>query len=373
MSTSITNFSFSGLSTFKSCPRAFEYRYIKKLPEAFSSIEAHMGTSVHETLEWAYTQRQEESEPVLDAALEQYKQYWNSGDFNTIKIVKEEKSREDYFTMGLQFIISYFQRVFPYDKSTTLYLEHQFQVPLGAAGQGGEEFIYRGVIDRISKNPDGTLRVTDYKTGKVGSPLDNLQLPSYAMYVFLHNIDPAVELCIEDLREQRTVVVPYARKEVKNVKDQLLCEIQGIDKTDADAFVARPSILCLWCGYNTVCDSPHESVRMRTGTPTVPAPSPAPAASAGGDFEEACPLCNGKLQERKGKFGAFLGCNNFPQCRYTRDLGASKSTPAKDPAVEGKDICPECGSMLKQRKGKYGEFMGCTSYPQCRFTRPVSS
>jgi len=40
----ITSFSFSAISTFKSCPRAFEYKYVKKLPEAFSSIEAHMGT-----------------------------------------------------------------------------------------------------------------------------------------------------------------------------------------------------------------------------------------------------------------------------------------------------------------------------------------
>ena len=78
--------------------------------------------------------------------------------------------------------------MFPHDQSTTLYLEHKFEIPLG------ENIIYRGVIDRIAKEPDGTLKVTDYKTGRVGHPLDTLQLPSYALYNFRHNIDNEIRL-----------------------------------------------------------------------------------------------------------------------------------------------------------------------------------
>ena len=357
----ITNFSFSAISTFKSCPRAFEYKYVKKLPEAFSSVEAHMGTSVHKALEWAYVQRQEGHEPTSDMALEQYKQAWNSGDFQNIKVIKEDKSSADYFHQGREFIASFFQRIFPRDNSTTLYLEHKFQIPLG------DEVVYRGVIDRIAKGPDGTIRVTDFKTGKVAHPLDTLQLPSYALYIFRHNIDNQIELCLEDLREQRTMVVPFTRQEIKKVRTELLGEIDCIMNTGPEDFIASPSILCLWCGYNTICDNPHESVKIKRAGAGITGD-----LSTKGEFREACPLCGGQLRERQGKFGPFLGCANFPQCRYTRDLGMSKDNPAADPQIEGKEICPECGSLLKQRKGKYGAFMGCSNYPHCRFTRPVT-
>lgn len=353
MSIDITGFSFSAISTFKSCPRAFAYKYIKKLPEAFNTIEAYMGGCVHKTLEWAYNQRQEGYEPTLDMAREQYKGSWNSGNFENIIIVKEDMAKEDYFNQGCDFIGYFFNHIFPHDKSTTLYLEHKFEMPLG------EEIVYRGVIDRISKGADGTMRITDYKTGRVEHPLENLQLPSYALYIFQHNIDQEIELCFEDLREQRTMVVPFSRKELKRIKEELLQEIEQIRNTNEGDFITKPSILCLWCGYNRICDNPHEAVKAKRGERT------------DSDFQEACPLCGGRLHERKGKFGAFLGCTNFPQCRYTRDLGVNQSNPAADPQTKGEDICPECGSLLRKRTGKYGPFMGCSNYPECRFTRPI--
>jgi ssDNA-binding Zn-finger/Zn-ribbon topoisomerase 1/CRISPR/Cas system-associated exonuclease Cas4 (RecB family) len=353
MSIDITGFSFSAISTFKSCPRAFAYKYIKKLPEAFNTIEAYMGGCVYKTLEWAYNQRQEGFEPRLDMALEQYEGSWKSGDFEKIIIVKEDITKEDYFNQGRDFIGYFFKNIFHQDKSTTLYLEHQFEIPLG------EEIVYRGVIDRISKGADGTLRITDYKTGRVKHPLENLQLPSYALYIFQHNIDQEIELCFEDLREQRTMVVPFSRKELRRIKQELLQEIGQIRNTNEVDFITKPSILCLWCGYNRICDNPHESVKAKRGE------------STGIDFLVACPLCGGRLHERKGKFGPFLGCSNFPQCRYTRDLGVDRNNPAADPQTKGEDICPECGSLLRKRTGKYGPFMGCSNYPECRFTRPI--
>jgi len=323
-----------------------------------------MGTSVHKALEWAYTQRQQGQEPTLDMALEQYKQDWDSGNFEKIKVIKEDKSTTDYFDQGQQFIVTFFRRVFPTDKSTTLYLEHKFQVPLG------DEIVYRGVIDRIAKGSDGEIRVTDFKTGKVGHPLDTLQLPSYALYIFNNNIDNEIELCFEDLRQQRTVVVPFSRKEIKKVRADLLQEIEQIRNVGPEDFITKPSILCLWCGYNQICDNPHESVKIKRSDNTGVGISG--NMNEDSEFQEACPLCGGQLRERKGKFGPFLGCSNFPQCRYARDLGVSKDNPADDPQTEGKDICPECGSLLRQRKGKFGSFMGCANYPQCRFTRPIT-
>lgn len=352
--TDLKSFSFSAISTFKNCPRSFKYRYIEKLPEAFNTIEAHMGSSVHEALEWAYIKRQEGYEPTLQEALEQYSHSFNSGDFENIKIVKTDKVKQDYYNDGRRFLISFFERVFPYDKSTTLYLEHQFSIKMG------DDIVYRGIIDRIAKSEDGTMLIIDYKTGKVGDPLDTNQLPSYALYIFQHNIDAEVRLCYEDLRENRSMCATFSRKDARKVKEALLADIQDIRNTREEDFRANPSILCRWCGYNTICES-----AQLDGTPL--------KASSGvdGEYLEVCPSCGGQLRERKGKFGAFMGCVNFPECRYTRDLGVDRKIPANNPDTEGKDICPECGSLLKKRKGKFGDFYGCSSYPQCRFTRPV--
>lgn len=376
----LKGFSFSSISTFKSCPKAFEFKYIQKLPEAFNSIEAHMGSSVHEVLEWAYKERNDEHEPSVDAALERYSEQFYAVDFQSLKIVKEDKTKEDYYMEGRDFIVYFFTEIFPYDTSGTLFLEQRFEIPIDI---NGNEVVYRGIIDRISKKSDGTLRVIDYKTGRVGQPLDTLQLPSYALYIFLHNIDQEIELCFEDLRERKTKSVVFSRKEVKAVKEALQKEINTILNTPSDQFIARTSILCRWCGYNEICpayskSNPHvEGQNKNTyssqpgGNSRLNGTKNSDTQETASEFQGACPQCGGELKEKKGRFGLFLGCSNYPDCRYTRDLGGSQSNPGQDPDVKGEDICPECGSLLKKRKGRYGEFYGCSSYPQCRFTRPV--
>lgn len=362
---SLAGFSFSAISTFQNCPRSFKFRYIEKLPEAFTTIEAYMGTCVHETLEWAYTQRQQGYESNIDMVMEQFRGSWNKEIASPLKVVKEDKCKEDYYLQGKQFLVYYFQKIFPHDRSETLFLEHTFQVVLEI---GERQVHYRGIIDRIARLPDGTLRIIDYKTGKVGHPLDTLQLPSYAMYIFQHNIDPRVELCYEDLKEQRTDTVLVTRKDIRHVKEQLVNEIKTILNTPEDNFAARPSTLCLWCGYNTVC-------------PSVYAPSsqiePAPGETRS-NIPGVCPQCQGRLQQRNGRFGSFLGCSNYPECRYTFDLsGQGRPAPTPHPTdSESADpvttlVCPQCNAPLRQRNGKFGPFYGCSNFPECRYTKPI--
>lgn len=379
MEKKLNRFSFSGISTFKNCPKAFEYRYLEELPSAFVSIEAHMGTSVHTVLEWAYRLRLEGKEPAVEDALDQYKDaFWNSGEMERVKVVKTGITAADYYETGKVFVNYFFNTIFPNDKSDTLLIEKRFLIPLN------DKFHFKGVIDRVARTGDGVIRVIDYKTGKVGHPMDNLQLPSYAMYVFENNMDNEIQLCIEDLREQRTVTALFRREEVKAVRSALLGDIEQILETTE--FRTQPSILCLWCGYNHICPNPHEAVHGKPAQippvhqldsdPTDDStgePNSEPGA-AEGEPEACCPQCGSKLRRREGKFGAFMGCSNFPECRYTLDLGTGSpggSGRRVTPETEGKDICPECGSLLKERKGKFGSFIGCTGYPQCRFTREV--
>jgi len=87
-------------------------------------------------------------------------------------------------------------------------------------------------------------------------------------------------------------------------------------------------------------------------------------------LEEACPKCGGQLSIRLGRHGRFVGCTNYPECDYTRDLeGTRKESEA--PEVVADRSCPECGSGLVVKRGKYGKFIGCSAYPKCRYIEPL--
>ncbi|PLY12986.1 MAG: type I DNA topoisomerase [Sedimenticola sp.] len=87
-------------------------------------------------------------------------------------------------------------------------------------------------------------------------------------------------------------------------------------------------------------------------------------------LDEACPECGKPLSIRLGRHGRFIGCTNYPECKYTRDLNGDKREAEEPQVVEGRK-CPECDSDLVIKKGKYGKFIGCSSYPACKFIEPL--
>jgi DNA topoisomerase-1 len=87
-------------------------------------------------------------------------------------------------------------------------------------------------------------------------------------------------------------------------------------------------------------------------------------------IDERCPKCGGQLSKRLGRNGLFIGCTNYPECDYTRDLKADSAEQQEPEIVEGRS-CPECGSALAVKRGRYGKFIGCTAYPKCKFIEPL--
>ncbi len=83
---------------------------------------------------------------------------------------------------------------------------------------------------------------------------------------------------------------------------------------------------------------------------------------------EACPECGQPLLERWGRFGKFLACSAYPDCRYTRDLSGNERA-ADEPTDE---MCPTCGKPMVIKHGRYGKFIACSGYPECKTTKPVT-
>jgi DNA topoisomerase-1 len=88
-------------------------------------------------------------------------------------------------------------------------------------------------------------------------------------------------------------------------------------------------------------------------------------------LDELCPLCPqegrepGQLVIKLGKYGKFIGCNKYPECKYIRNLDGQER---KEPEIL-EETCPECGRPLAKKYGRFGPFIGCTGYPDCRYIK----
>ena len=92
-------------------------------------------------------------------------------------------------------------------------------------------------------------------------------------------------------------------------------------------------------------------------------------------LDENCPECGKGLSIRLGRNGKFIGCDGYPDCKYTRNIKKDSDEESDDDAPTTEIIpdrkCPECESDLIIRKGKYGKFIGCSNYPKCNFMEPL--
>ncbi len=90
-----------------------------------------------------------------------------------------------------------------------------------------------------------------------------------------------------------------------------------------------------------------------------------PVASQQEARDETCPKCNAPMVIRDGRFGRFLACSQYPDCRSTMPL------PTGGPAAEAvgePPPCPTCGTAMVMRNGRFGPFFACPQYPKCRGT-----
>lgn len=97
----------------------------------------------------------------------------------------------------------------------------------------------------------------------------------------------------------------------------------------------------------------------------------------------SCPTCKeGRLERRDGANGTFYGCSNWPYCNFTQSAcpNCSQGLPIKkDGQVICRDCgqhvegCPQCDGWLQKKDGKFGPFLGCSSWPSCNYTRKLSS
>jgi len=91
------------------------------------------------------------------------------------------------------------------------------------------------------------------------------------------------------------------------------------------------------------------------------------AGANGSEEPEVCDLCGKPMQLKRGRFGQFLGCTGYPECRNIRKIAKSGAVaPAPIPLDEK---CPIDGAHLVRRFGRFGEFISCSNYPKCKYIK----
>jgi DNA topoisomerase I len=91
------------------------------------------------------------------------------------------------------------------------------------------------------------------------------------------------------------------------------------------------------------------------------------ADTAEGEQAEECELCGKPMALKRGRFGQFLGCTGYPDCRNIRKISKSGQVAAAPVPLDEK--CPEDGAHLVRRQGRFGEFVSCSNYPTCKYIK----
>jgi DNA topoisomerase I len=86
----------------------------------------------------------------------------------------------------------------------------------------------------------------------------------------------------------------------------------------------------------------------------------------------ACEKCGAMMVVKWGRNGEFLACPRYPECKNTKNFNRNEKGElhvAKEEQVD--EICEQCGQPMRVRWGKYGKFLGCSGYPECKNIRPL--
>ena len=88
--------------------------------------------------------------------------------------------------------------------------------------------------------------------------------------------------------------------------------------------------------------------------------------------DEKCENCGSPMAKKFGRFGEFLACTNYPECKTTRDIPKVHDEAGEEAHAEAaEEICDNCGRPMAMKRGRFGQFLACTGYPDCKTTRKI--
>ncbi|HEY0789246.1 MAG TPA: topoisomerase DNA-binding C4 zinc finger domain-containing protein, partial [Thermoanaerobaculia bacterium] len=81
--------------------------------------------------------------------------------------------------------------------------------------------------------------------------------------------------------------------------------------------------------------------------------------------DEICENCGAPMVIKFGRFGEFMACSNYPECKTTKEIAKEGSAAATDEQI----VCDKCGKPMALKRSRFGQFFACTGYPECKNTK----
>jgi len=246
-------FSISRIGTYRDCPRQYKFAYIERPQVEFKdTVEAFLGSRVHEALEKLYRDKRHEKKLSLDELLENFNRAWSDKWSEKTLIVRKDYTAENYRLMGERFLSNYYRRYEPFEQGRVIGLETQETVPLD---DGGVVRLHVR-IDRLVDMGDGLYEVHDYKTSSELPGQEKLeqdvQLAAYSLWVRSRFKDfQRVRLVWHYLALDKELDSWRTDEDLEKLRQELLKQIRVIE--EATDFAPRVSKLCDWCLYRSLC------------------------------------------------------------------------------------------------------------------------
>lgn len=90
--------------------------------------------------------------------------------------------------------------------------------------------------------------------------------------------------------------------------------------------------------------------------------------------EIVCEKCGRNMVIKWGRHGRFLACPGYPDCKNTKEFVEENGRiRVVDKVEESKENCPQCGNPLVVKRGRFGRFLACSTYPKCDFTKAIGT
>jgi len=247
-------YSISRIESFNKCRLQFKYRYIEKVPLKVETIEAFMGTKVHETLKEFYDFIKNKVVKPKDWLLARYDEKWKKDFSDSVKIVKKELSAEEYHQKGKESLAEYYDEYSPFDQTKIVKTEEPIYFNLK---KGKEEYRFVGILDRLDWNDkEKIFEIHDYKTS--GSLMtqeeadQDYQLPLYQL-ALMSQWPEAVKtkLIWHFLLFNKQIESSRTHKQLMEVQDLTIAKIKTIEA--CQEFPPFKSALCDWCDFQQIC------------------------------------------------------------------------------------------------------------------------
>ncbi|MGI6202905.1 MAG: type I DNA topoisomerase [Eubacteriales bacterium] len=86
-----------------------------------------------------------------------------------------------------------------------------------------------------------------------------------------------------------------------------------------------------------------------------------------------CEKCGSRMIVKNGRYGKFAACPNYPECKNTKplDKNGNPTEKSRDTAEPTDEVCDKCGAQMVKRHGRYGEFLACSRFPDCKNTKQI--